>query len=175
MDASAENKRSRARDLVLALVKAFGDALRADLDDNLLSLALYGSFARGDFVLTSDLDLLIVLRSAAGTRGRRIDLVLPAILRARESDAWRELRTLGYSPDFAPLIYRADELANTPAVFVDAANDAILVLDTGALAAKLEQVRARLKELGAKKVIVGERNWYWILKPDLRPGEAVKL
>jgi hypothetical protein len=38
----------------------------------------------------------------------------------------------------------------------------------------LEKLRKRLTELGAKRVWRGNA-WYWILKPDLRPGEVFEL
>jgi predicted nucleotidyltransferase len=169
------SERDRARPLVLSLAREFARELRVDLGDNLLSLAVYGSFARGDFVLTSDLDLLVILRTADRICGHRVDLVLPAILRTRKSEPYRALRALGFMPDFAPLIYRGDELTSTPAVFIDAAHDAVIICDTGMLAEKFLQVRMRMKDLGSQRIKVGERDWYWILKPGSEPGEDIEI
>ena len=39
---------------------------------------------------------------------------------------------------------------------------------------RLEKLRARLRELGTRKVVSGD-SWYWDLKPDAAPGETVAL
>jgi hypothetical protein len=39
---------------------------------------------------------------------------------------------------------------------------------------EIEALRSRLKEIGAKKITRGGR-WYWILKPDIKRGEVVKI
>ena len=44
----------------------------------------------------------------------------------------------------------------------------------GFLAARLDRLRARLRELGARRIWRGNA-WYWELKPDLRPGEVFSL
>lgn len=38
----------------------------------------------------------------------------------------------------------------------------------------LENLRNRLKELGSKRISMGKR-WYWILKPDYRFGEVIRI
>jgi hypothetical protein len=38
----------------------------------------------------------------------------------------------------------------------------------------LRKVAGRLKELGAKKVLVGKM-WYWDLKPNYRAGDIFEL
>jgi hypothetical protein len=53
--------------------------------------------------------------------------------------------------------------------------DARILLDPdGYFARFLAGLRARLVELGSIKVRRGE-SWYWILKPDRKPGEVFEL
>jgi hypothetical protein len=53
--------------------------------------------------------------------------------------------------------------------------DARILYDAeGFLAAHLDRFRARLRELGARRVWRGNA-WYWDLKPDLRPGKVSTL
>jgi len=39
---------------------------------------------------------------------------------------------------------------------------------------RLDRLKKRLHELGSKKIWKGEM-WYWVLKPDLKPGEIFSL
>jgi predicted nucleotidyltransferase len=149
--------------------------LHQDLGDSLQSLVLYGSFARGDFRAGSDLDLIIVLKSADPRPFRRIDLVLPAVIRARNSSAFRRLRRQGFMPDFAPLVLRIDELKDTPSVLIDAAYDGVIVYDTGVIARKFLSIKRRLRELKARRVWTGPRGWYWLLSPDLKPAGNLRI
>jgi hypothetical protein len=53
--------------------------------------------------------------------------------------------------------------------------DARIVHDPdGFLAGYLERFRARLAELGARRIWRGNA-WYWDLKPDFKPGEIIEL
>lgn len=40
---------------------------------------------------------------------------------------------------------------------------------------RLKDMKNRLLQLGSKKVVLDDRTWYWNLKPDIRPGEAIEL
>jgi hypothetical protein len=53
--------------------------------------------------------------------------------------------------------------------------DASILFDRNGFFSKiLDRLRARLKELGAKRVWKGNI-WYWVLKPDYKPGEVIEL
>jgi hypothetical protein len=53
--------------------------------------------------------------------------------------------------------------------------DARMLYDRGGyLSKRLEQLKNRLDELGAKRVRRGNA-WYWDLKPDYKPGEIIEL
>jgi len=40
---------------------------------------------------------------------------------------------------------------------------------------RLSRLRKKLDELGSKRVFLEDGSWYWILKPDLKPGETFEL
>ncbi len=160
---------------IFKLVERFLEELKKDLKENLLALAVYGSFARGDYKKTSDLDLIIILKKCSKSPNERASLILPAILRTRETIEYKEVRKEGFFPDFSPIIYQEDELAKTPSIFIDACFDSVIVYDTGVLKNKFEKVRRKLKELGAKRVDLGDGKRYWVLKPDLKPGEVFEI
>ncbi|MEW5981807.1 MAG: hypothetical protein AB1806_05495 [Acidobacteriota bacterium] len=50
----------------------------------------------------------------------------------------------------------------------------ILVDRDGLLAARLDRLAKRMRELGSRR-IWRDGWWYWDLKPDYRPGEIFEL
>ena len=54
-------------------------------------------------------------------------------------------------------------------------DDARVLYDPeGFLVRYFDRLRARLRELGARRIRRGNA-WYWELKPDLKPGEVFTL
>ncbi len=51
----------------------------------------------------------------------------------------------------------------------------ISLYDMGILERRLDQLRGRLRQLDARKVIHADGSWHWDLKPDWRPGEVIEL
>lgn len=77
---------------ILAGVTAFAEDLRARLGDNLLSVTVYGSAARGDYVEgTSDINVLVITRESDAPTLRAAGAVVRQ---------WRD--RLPLSPTFAP-------------------------------------------------------------------------
>lgn len=61
-------------------------------------------------------------------------------------------------------------------LFLDMIEEAIILHDSeGFFRKRLDMLRQRLDELGAKKVLMEDGSWYWDLKPDLRVGEVFTL
>jgi hypothetical protein len=54
--------------------------------------------------------------------------------------------------------------------------DAILLFDRdGFFESVLDELRARMRALGSRRVMLPDGSWYWDLKPDFRFGEVVEL
>jgi len=58
---------------------------------------------------------------------------------------------------------------------MDMIEEAVILVDTdGFFQGRLESFRQRLKHLGARKV-KRDGDWFWELKPDLKPEEKIFL
>lgn len=133
----------------------------------LVSLALFGSAARGTTRPDSDIDLFIVATDLPRGRVARVAEFQPVEQRVSEA--------LPDAPYLSPVIKTPEELsAGTPLLF-DMTEDARILVDRdGVLAARLARLATRMRELGSRR-IWRDGWWYWDLKPDYRPGEVFEL
>jgi hypothetical protein len=61
-------------------------------------------------------------------------------------------------------------------LYLDLVEDAVLLVDRdGFFQAVLDGMRARMRELGSRRVVLPDGSWYWDLKPDFRFGEVVEI
>jgi predicted nucleotidyltransferase len=147
--------------------------LRRNYGPRLVSVAVFGSVGRGTQRADSDVDLLLVVRDLPRGRFARVDEFLPVEQRLERSLAAVE-------PDAEPIVlspvFKTPEEAEAGSpLFLDMVEDARILHDPdGFLARRLERLRSRLQELGARRIRFGNA-WYWELKPDLRPGEVFSL
>jgi hypothetical protein len=131
--------------------------LRAEYGDRLVAVAVFGSVGRGTPRHDSDVDLLIVARDLPGGRFARVEEFLPA--ERRLGDAPRIV------PDqppvlIAPVFKTPEELDYGSPLFLDMVEDARILYDPdGVLAGRLERLRERLRQLGARRIWLGNA-WY---------------
>ena len=75
----------------------------------------------------------------------------------------------------SPLLKTPEEAERGSPLFLDMVEDAKILYDKNNFFTNiLSQLRKRLKALGARRVWQGNA-WYWILKPDYKPGEIFEL
>ncbi|MDO8690004.1 MAG: nucleotidyltransferase domain-containing protein [Dehalococcoidia bacterium] len=154
------------------LISRYQELLEAELGQNLVSLVLFGSVARGDFDQDSDVDLLVVCESLPSNRWQRWDPILAVEERLRQERSGHGSTPLPY---FSVILKSRLEAAYHSPLYLDLVEDARFLLDRGGFfGGVLEEIRVRLRELGSQRKFVGKQ-WYWILKPDLKPGEAVEI
>jgi predicted nucleotidyltransferase len=141
-------------------IKEFCIRALSTFGGRLKSLVLFGSVARGDWNEDSDIDLLLVIEG------------LPKNVLERDSEILPLTRGLPHAITFVS--YTPEELIKVPPLLLDVAVDGILLYDTGLMREKVNRIRKRLEELGAKRV--GEKDGLtWILKPRVELGEEVEI
>ncbi len=155
------------------LLTAVAGACRAHYGTRLVSLAVFGSVGRGTPRPDSDLDLLLIIDPLPDGRMPRVaefDAIERAVVPALDAARGRDVTTR-----LSPVFRTPSELQLGSPLLLDLTEDARLLVDEGgALARRLEALRARLAVLGAKRIWRANA-WYWDLKPDYRPGEVFEL
>lgn len=146
------------------LIERFGD--------NLISLVLYGSVARGAARDESDIDLLIILKDAPPSYYQRIEPVMDIELKLRKLTS----ETTGVTPIFSTIILSKEEAMESRNIFLDMIDDSIILYDKNDFfKSRLKELKKRLVHLGSKKVVLKNKTWYWQLKPDIQAGEVLEL
>jgi len=159
------------------LLNRYLEFMKESFGERLLSMAIFGSVASGKARFPgSDIDFLIVMEALENLSfGQRIKLTMNVeekLSKTLEFAMFKE--AFGMHPNFQEIIFSPDELKNHPPILLDLTTDSIILYDTGILAEELAKVKKRLKELGSKKVKIKD-SWFWILKPDIIPGERVVI
>jgi len=155
------------------LAERYAQLAKSHLGENLVSIALFGSVARGEATPYSDIDLLVVCRDLPRGMFKRHALLEP-IKERLQSDLER-LWKQGVYTDFTELVYTTEEASRFHWVYLDMLEDALILYDRdGFLQGVFERLRERLKELGAQRKRLGKLRYY-DLKPDLKPGEVIEL
>ncbi|MGH7332032.1 MAG: nucleotidyltransferase domain-containing protein, partial [Candidatus Rokuibacteriota bacterium] len=73
----------------------------------------------------------------------------------------------------SPVFKTPEETEAGSPLFLDMVEDARIVYDRdGFLKNRLERLGQQLAALGSRRVWRGN-SWYWVLKPDLAPGETI--
>lgn len=157
------------------LLEALIRLLREEFGDRVRSVLVFGSVARGTARPDSDVDLCLVIRDLPVSRYRRHQLLSPVLERLRQSAAYEDLIGRGYTPDVAAILYTPEEIQHTKPIFLDLVEDGVLLHDDGTMRSKLDQLRARMKMLGSRKVVLEDGTYYWLLKPGLQFGEVIQL
>ena len=157
------------------LLDRYSRIMKEFFGERLLSIAVFGSVARGTALFPkSDIDVLIVMEGVEnlsfGQRIRSTIDIEDQLSRTEEYTKFKE--SFGIRPNFQEIIFAPDELKSHPPVLLDLTTESIILHDTGILREELNIIKKRLKELGSKKVKFKD-SWFWILKPDIKPGENV--
>lgn len=152
------------------------DRLRSRLGPDLVSVVLFGSFARGEAGQGSDIDILVVSEGLKGSLGSRFELFDEIERQLVSSAARKRLRDMGFGTLISPVPLAPDEVKKNPPILLDVLTDGVILYDREQFIKKhLLKLQARLKSLGAKKVYLPSGKWYWDLKPDYKLGEDVEI
>ena len=132
------------------LAERYADCARRSLGQNLTSVVLFGSVARGEATPESDIDLLLVARQLPKGAFQRRTLLDPA----RES-LLTDLEVLWAEDiyvDFSDMIKTEAEAQRFHLLYLDLTEEAVLLYDRdGFFAGVLERLRQQLAALGSRR------------------------
>lgn len=155
------------------IVAVLPSACHAVYGDRLKAVAIYGSVARGTMRPDSDIDTLIVAEGLAPSRAARMD-EFEQIDQAL-ADRMAAARAAGVHTLVIPVLKTPEELRAGSMLFLDMTDQARILYDpANVLRGYLDELAARLKAMGARRVSCGG-GYYWELKPDFRWGDRIEL
>jgi len=147
--------------------------VRSFYQDRLVTLAVFGSTARGTYRFDSDLDILIIADDLPRGRMKRVAQFMS--VEKKIESFLISLQKNGINTYISPIFKTPQEAEMGSPLFLDMVEDAQILFDRDGFFSKiLERLRQKLKKLGARRVWQGNA-WYWILKPDYKPGDVIEL
>lgn len=151
--------------LTPACLRHYGPRLQA--------LAVFGSVARGTMRPDSDIDLLLVVKGFPDGRMARVQDF--AAVETEMTETLRQVQFSGIHTSLSPVFKTPEELERGSLLFLDLTDQARILWERGEmLSGYLDRLRAKLAAMGAKRIYKGG-GYYWVLKPDLKPGEEITL
>lgn len=163
----------RLNEALYHLAERYAAEARTVLGNNLTSVVLFGSVARGQARPGSDIDLLIICRELPSGAFRRQEMLDP--VRDRLQSALDRLADEGCYVDFTEVIRTEAEAQRMHPLYLDMTDEAVILYDRDEFFAQvLAQMQERLRAMGAQRKQLG-RLRYWDLKPDFKPGEVIVL
>lgn len=157
----------------LKLEKKLLAEIKSFYKERLISVVLFGSVARGTPNFHSDLDVLIIAKNLPRGRIKRIREF--AIIENACAELLNSLKKKGINTDISAFIKTPEEAERGSPLFIDMVQDARILFDRHKFFSKIiKRLKERLDILGAKRIWCGSA-WYWVLKPDYRPGEVFEL
>lgn len=151
----------------------YSQALRLYLGDRLITVGLFGSVARNEATLFSDIDLLLIIEGLPRGRFARMELleavndeIEPLLERLREENNFS---------DICPILKTPEEAKRLSPLYLDMVEDLRILYDRGNFFADiLNRLKKSLKKLGSRRQRLGSFR-YWELKPDYKPGEIFEI
>ena len=157
------------------LIQDYFALLQQKLGDRLRSVCVFGSIAKGKPDPKSDIDILIVANGFPFDVLQRVKETSPILQKLKEKRSYKHLRELGRCALVSPVFLTPEEAEKHPPIMLDLVEEGISIYDDKFfLASVLESIRRRLRELNARRVYT-TKGYYWVLKPDLKPGEVVEI
>ena len=147
-------------------LQCFLRILHSRYGEDLVSVVLFGSWARGEARAESDIDLLVISKHFPGSRLDRHRDMFEAV-KAVTKDFALKASILPLTPA---------EASTTKPFYLGMLTAHTVLYDRDEFfAAILQRLQRRLAELGSERRVDKDGYEYWVLKPDYKPGEVVEL
>lgn len=158
------------------LLEEYTALLKQHFGAKLYSICLFGSVARGCASAASDIDVLVVAEGLLDDVGMRLKETNYIYETLKGTAAYRSLRSRGKGNLISDLLFTPEEIVRHPLILLDIVEEGILLHDKDDfLRNVLLAIQETLTKLGSRRVVTKRGSYYWVLKPDIKPGEIVRI
>lgn len=151
-----------------------------EFGDELISIVLYGSAAKGSFQLgRSDIDLFYVVEDGSKNVWQREESVFKDFQSTWEykaCDYW--LRAQGFYgyPEATTASLQKSYAKTFQPVYLDMLSHRAVLYDAeGFFQSLMKKLEEALKALGTIRIEHSDGTYLWFLKPDIAPGELIEI
>lgn len=163
MSAKVPQKGSRVSPRSIEIAKDAVKRLEEKYGSRLISVVLYGSFARGEERQTSDLDLFIVLKG-------------PFRFVAMRREIYDLLSHIKTDFEFSPLVMEHTQFQKLQPIHFELYADGIILYDRNNFMDKImNRVGEIIKNLSSTRYKTKGGCYGWILKKDIKKGEVIEV
>lgn len=151
-----------------------------EFGENLISMVLYGSSLKETFKKGgSDIDLLYIIEDNVRKmyeRESRIFKLFRSTYEYQAFDRWFKTHDFYGYPEITITGLQKSYALDFRSIYLDMIFHRAILYDREDFFEKLiQRLRDKLTALGAKRVEGMDGVWYWLLKPNLRPGELIEI
>lgn len=156
------------------VLRRYCSILRNHFADRLHGILLFGSVARGDWTEDSDIDLLVVVDEWDKKSWKRSEELLALRKRLRETGEYSDSVESGHVPIIQHYPIDVEEASLNHRIYPEIALDGIILYEREDFLTELKaDVRERLEEEGARRVVAPGGTSYWEMKPTgVREGSS---
>lgn len=141
----------------------------AHYDTSLVGVAIFGSYARGENRLNSDLDILIILEEAPSL-SRRLKEFVEEVEMKHEALAQELYEEEEILCELSPYILTRKEALKLQPIYYDLVNHHLIIYDPEGLIARIIDATRRLLESSQATRTNCGNNWEWSLEKLGFPG-----
>ena len=152
-----------------ALLERLLEETLAVYGGSLTSLVVFGSVGRGTPTFGSDIDVLLIAKDLPSGRMARVRQF--ERVECRLQPDLDRAKARGLSTHLSPIFRTETEMDLGGLIFLDMVSNARVLFDRGVFTRFIKRFREKLTHLRSVRVKRAGA-WYWVIKPDLRPGEA---
>jgi hypothetical protein len=152
----------------------FVKLMKENYKEDLLSIILFGSVARGKWNNASDIDLFIIFTNKSSLRttiNNRLTKIISDYERKSKLRNSKGNRLFSTIQDISLVL---KDLHTFRTIYYDIAMDGIILFDRGQTGFQfLKKIKKRIEEKGLKRIFIKENDYYW--ERNVKFGEIIEL
>jgi predicted nucleotidyltransferase len=141
--------------------------------ENLVTVAVFGSYSRNEARLNSDLDLFLVLKELPYSSRSQIHRDFVESVETPLDSKFQQLRTTGINMEISPIILSMEQAKFFNPLYYDMTQSVLIISDQNDfLKSKIIATSELMKRNGSEKIEIGG-HWYWKAKSNPKFGEPI--